>query len=68
MSAHDQWLANYRTGIEVVWCSNPACELHLDGIEVRWESENGQSWWSPEECPRCHGHWLQDQPEEQEEE
>lgn len=68
MSAHDLWLANYRSGYEVVYCTNPKCDLHRDGIEVRWESEYGQSWWTPEECPTCRSPWTQDQPEEEEEE
>jgi hypothetical protein len=63
MSQHDVWLARYQTGTEVVWCANRACSVHQDGMEVRWESEYGQSWWSPEECPVCHGGWLQDKPE-----
>jgi hypothetical protein len=62
-SAHDRWLANYQRGIEVVWCSNPKCEIHEGAMEVQWESEYGASWWTPEECPLCGGQWLQDQPE-----
>jgi hypothetical protein len=64
MSAHDRWLANYHCGTETVWCSNPACENHRDGMNVQWESEYGQSWWDPEECPVCNGEWLQDQPQD----
>lgn len=64
MSEHDVWLANYRTGTETVWCANKACPVHQDGMEVRWESENGQSWWTPEECPVCNGVWLQEKPED----
>lgn len=68
MSAHDRYLANYRTGTQQVWCSNPACELHGDGVEIRWESEYGQSWWDPEDCWVCHSSWLQEQPEPVDEE
>lgn len=67
MSQHDEWLANYRTGVETVWCSNPNCTVHQDGMEVRWESEFGQGSWTPEECPRCHSWWLQDKPEDEDE-
>lgn len=65
MSGHDAWLAHYRTGTEVVWCENKTCPVHNDGMEVRWESEYGQGWWTPEECPVCHGLWLQDKPDEE---
>lgn len=64
---HDRWLMNYQTGTEVVYCSNPKCDLHQDGAEVAWESEYGQGWWIPEECPRCHSEWVQDRPEPEEE-
>lgn len=64
--AHDRWLADYESGIEIVWCSNKECEFHSSGMQVEWEKENGQSWWNPEECPRCHGAWVQERPEEEE--
>lgn len=63
MSAYDRSLAGYRTGFETVWCSNPACENHDDGVEVRWVTEYGQSTWDPSECFLCHQPWLQEKPE-----
>jgi hypothetical protein len=62
MSAHDRYLAQYHCGREVVWCSNPKCEIHEGGMEVGWESEYGQSWWDIEECPLCGAYWLDDKP------
>lgn len=61
MSAHDQWLANYRRYTTEVWCSNPACPTHEDGREVTYESEFGQGWYEPGECD-CGGDWLEDKP------
>jgi hypothetical protein len=67
MSAHDRWLANYHRGTTHVWCSNPKCANHADGIEVEWETEYGQSAYTThEECPICNSDWLEDQPDEDE--
>jgi len=63
MSAHDRYLANFRTGTEEVWCKNSACENHRISQKVTWCSEYGQSWWEPEECWLCHSAWTQDAPE-----
>lgn len=64
VSAHDRHLAAYRTGFEEVWCTNPECPNHTQGVTVRWTSEYGQSWWEPEECHACtKGEWTQDRPE-----
>lgn len=67
MSDHDRWLAGYSRSEVQVWCSKVDCELHVDGITITHESENGQGWTTPEECPVCHSHWLFDQPTEGEE-
>ena len=64
---HERYLGNYENGTEWVYCTNSACDLHRAGMEVGWESEYGQSWWAPEECPRCHSEWTQDRPGEEEE-
>jgi hypothetical protein len=63
MSAHDRWLANYRTGTDEVWCSNPKCPNHADAVTVTWCSEYGQSWWEPEECWLCNQAWTDERPE-----
>ncbi len=55
MSAHDR---RYTTE---AWCSNPACPHHEEAVEVTFESEYGQGWFTPEECD-CGGHWLEDKP------
>lgn len=68
IGAHDRYLANYHTGTTWVWCSNPTCENHADGLEIDTETEYGQTTWTPEECPRCHADWLDSQPEDDEEE
>lgn len=57
-SDHDVWLAGYRRGSEQVWCSNPECELHRDGMTVEYEVENGIGSRDVEECPVCGNHWL----------
>lgn len=62
MSDYDQYLAGYRRGTATVWCSNPECPAHTDGTEVDYETEYGASWYSPEECPDCHGDWTEDRP------
>lgn len=63
--AHDRWLSNYHEGTEIVWCSNRECPNHLDGQEIGWVSENGQSWWEPEDCFLCHGGWLNENPRDE---
>jgi len=68
MSAHDRWLANYHTETVHVWCEKPGCDNHVDGVDVRFESEYGQGSLTPEECWICHSSWLQEQPQPKEEE
>lgn len=64
--AHDRWLANYRRYECDVYCENRECPNH-DGATVTYESEYGQGWYTPEECWLCHGEWLEDRPEDEEE-
>lgn len=65
MSAHDRHLTQYRHSPETVWCSNPACPNHSGvGVEVTYESEYGQGWYTPEEC-ECGGEWLEDEPKDE---
>lgn len=63
MSMHDRWLAAYRNGYEMVWCSSSSCPNRA-GVDVEWESEYGQSWNTPEDCPLCGSAWLHDQPDD----
>ena len=65
MSQHDRWLANYHTSVAHVWCSNRFCDNHEDGIDVTYESEYGQGWYTPEEC-KCGHEWTEDKPDEEE--
>ena len=67
MSAHDRWLANYHQHPATVWCANRKCGYH-DGATVTFVSEYGQGWFEPEECELCGGEWLEDQPQDDEEE
>lgn len=66
--AHDHWLSAYHRDTREVWCSNPACTLHFDGAEIDAETENGQTSFIPEDCYLCHSEWLEDRPEEEEDE
>jgi hypothetical protein len=66
--AHDRYLANYHRGTASVWCANKECVNHADGCEIDTETEYGFTVYLPEECPLCHGEWLDDKPEEEEEE
>jgi hypothetical protein len=50
-----------------VWCSNRSCDNHADGATVMFISEYGIGWFEPEECV-CGGDWLEDQPEQEDEE
>lgn len=61
--AHDRYLAAYRRHPMTVYCANRACPNH-DGIEVMFESEYGQGWITPEECPACGGELLDDRPDD----
>ena len=63
--AHDRYLANYHRGTTQVWCANTACANHADGLEIDTETEYGQTTYLPEECPICHGEWLDDQPDDE---
>lgn len=58
----ERWLADYHSGPVVVWCENSECEYHHTGVQVSLESEYGQRWYVPEECPLCHHGWLAAQP------
>jgi hypothetical protein len=64
MNQHERWLANYRQHPATVWCSNPKCGNHADGTTVMFISEYGTGWFEPEECS-CGGEWLEDQPDEE---
>jgi hypothetical protein len=61
---HDRWLADARSGTTDVWCENPQCRNHTESVEVGWESEYGQGWYVPEQCPICHSEWTEEEPEE----
>lgn len=63
MSAHDRWLAAYSTSWITVYCANRECPNH-EGMGVRLETEYGQSWITPEDCPDCNGELLDDPPKE----
>ena len=66
MSAHDRWLANYHSSSETAYCQNGGCS-NAEGISVYYESEYGQGWTTPEDCPLCGGELSFDQlPEEDE--
>ena len=67
VSAYDNWLAGYRRHTMEVWCSNRSCDNHESVTVVTFESEYGQGWFTPEECV-CGGDWLEDQPEQEDEE
>jgi hypothetical protein len=67
MSAHDAWLADYHSSTITVYCANPDC-TNAEGITVRYESEYGQGWITPENCPACHADLLDDKPELEEDE
>jgi hypothetical protein len=67
-SAHQRYLAAYRRSEIEVWCSNPECGNHGAPQTVIWETEYGQGWCTPEECPRCHHEWQEEQPQEEEDE
>jgi hypothetical protein len=64
MSAHDRWLADYHCSYETVWCVNPTCDNHADGLDVLYESEYGIGAITPEECPLCNGELTFDKPED----
>lgn len=61
--AHDRYLAAHRVWDTEVWCSNLECENARVPQTVRVESEYGQAWYLPEECPVCFSPWLDEQPE-----
>ena len=63
MSAHDRWLANYHASSETAYCQNAKCE-NAEGISVYYESEYGQGWTTPEDCPVCGGELGFDAPQE----
>jgi hypothetical protein len=65
MSAHDRYLANYRSHEIDVWCENRECANHA-GTQVTYVSEYGQGWYEPEECWLCKHEWLADAPDEEE--
>jgi hypothetical protein len=66
--AHDRYLANYHRGTTTVWCATRTCGNHTDGLVIVAETEYGQTVYLPEECPICGGEWLDDKPEDEEEE
>lgn len=67
MSAHDRYLAAYRRWTQTLYCTRPGCE-NRDGITALIESEYGQSWSDPEDCPLCGGDLSDDQPQEDDDE
>jgi hypothetical protein len=66
MSAHDRWLANYSVETVTAYCDNRGCP-NADGVDVTYAREYGQGWYEPEECWICNGGWLEDPPEEEDE-
>jgi hypothetical protein len=66
LPGYDNWLARYERHTTTVWCDNPACTNHTQGVTVLFQSEYGQGWLEPEECG-CGGDWVQDQPEDTDE-
>jgi hypothetical protein len=62
VSAHDRWLAGYHRWDDTAWCSNLRCDNHYQHVHVEVESEYGQSWANPEECPLCHSEWQWQPP------
>lgn len=65
--AHDAMLANYHRGTTHVWCINKECPNHADGLEIDTETEYGFTVYLPEECQICHSEWLDDKPEDEDE-
>ncbi len=61
--AHERHLAGYSRSSVQVWCANPQCPVHEDGMDVELECEYGQCVYQPEECPQCSGEWLDEKPE-----
>ena len=67
-AAHERYLASYSTHSVQVWCANKECPNHTGPTTVRFEVEYGQGWYTPEECDLCGGGWLEEQPEEDDDE
>ena len=61
-TAHERHLAAHRIGTATVWCENLDCSHHWQPSEVGFESEYGQGWHMPEECPECGSGWTEDEP------
>ena len=55
MSAHDRYLAGYRSDSLRVTCSH--CGV---SASITAETEYGATWWLPEECPHCGEPWSED--------
>lgn len=66
-SAHDRWLANYHHEEVDVYCTNRECADYGEPQTVDYESEYGQGWITPEECPTCNGEFSFEAPPEIEE-
>lgn len=64
MSTHDRYLAGFDSWTETVYCPNQDCE-NYQGIEIKVESEYGQSWAVPEECPLCFSYWQFSRPKDE---
>lgn len=62
--AHERYLAAHRISYVDVWCSNSACDNSRAPRNVVLESEYGQAWYIPEECPACHSAWTDKGTEE----
>ena len=53
LPGYDRWLSGYSSQPAEAWCDNPECHAHREPIRVTYETENGQGWLTPEDCPEC---------------
>lgn len=53
LPGYDRWLSGYQSHPAEAWCDNPECHVHREPIRVTYETENGQGWVTPEDCPEC---------------
>jgi hypothetical protein len=67
MSQHDRWLAAYSTHLTDAYCVNAKCDDYGVALTVRFETEYGQGWITPEECRTCGGDLSLEVPEPVEE-
>jgi hypothetical protein len=59
VTAHDRWLANYRSFECDVFCHERDCPHAGEAQPVTYISEYGCGWYEPEEC-QCGGEWHED--------